>query len=93
MNDKLKDKLVLEALLERFEKHRLPRLMDIKKRLGQGNKLSDFEIEFMEEVFRDARNNEHYLEVADDELKALFMKVMAFYKEITEKAMENEQKS
>ena len=93
MDDNLKDKLILETLLERFEKHRLPRLMDIKSRVCDGCTLDDFEIVFLEEVFKDARNNEHYLAAADDDLKVLFMKVVALYKEITEHAVKNEKKS
>lgn len=92
MDDNIKDKAILETLLERFQKHRLPRLLDIKKNVDQGETLSDYDIEFMEELFKDAKQNDRYLQTADDELKNLMGKVLALYKEITEKAMENEQK-
>lgn len=92
MNDDLKDKMVIATLLERLQKQRLPRLLDIRDKVDQGDKLDDYEMEFLEEVFTDARENEHYLEAADNDLKELFMKVLSLYKEITQKAMENEQK-
>ncbi|MDX2504778.1 MAG: hypothetical protein QNL62_09915 [Gammaproteobacteria bacterium] len=93
MTDNIKDKAVIEALMERFQNRRLPRVLDIKKKVDQGNKLDNFDIEFLEKVFNDARQNEHYMEVADEEFKTLFMKILSLYKEITQKAMENEQKS
>lgn len=92
MEKNIKDKAVLETLLERFQKQRLPRLLDIKKNVDQGETLSEYDIEFMEELFRDAKQNDRYLQTADDELKKLMGKVLALYKEITERAMENEQK-
>ncbi len=93
MNNNLKDKMILEVLLERFEKIRLPRLLNIKAKVEQGNRLDNFDMEFLEEVFVDTRENKHYLDNADDELKGIFMKVLDLYKDITEKAMENEQNS
>ncbi len=92
MDTNIKDKVVLEALFERFEKQRLPRLLDIDKKLEQGSKLDNYDIEFLEEVFSDTKKNEHYLKNADDELKEIFMKVLSLYKDITKKAMTNEKK-
>ena len=92
MEKKIKDKAVLEILLERFQKQRLPRLLDIREKVNQGETLSDFDMDFLEQVFKDAKVNDHYLQTADDELKALMMKVLALYKEITTIALENEQK-
>ncbi len=92
MNEDMKDKMVIKAILERFEKQRLPRLLDIKETVDQGDKLGNFDMEFLEEVFSDTRQNKHYMEAADDELKSLFMKVLSLYNDITEKALENEQK-
>lgn len=92
MEKDIKDKAVLETLIERFEKHRLPRLLDIQENVEQGETLSDVDMDFLEQVFKDARQNKRYLQTGDDELKVLMMKVLALYKEITEKALENEQR-
>lgn len=92
MNEDMKDKMIMNTLLERFQKQRLPRLLDIKKAVDQGDKLGNFDMEFLEEVFSDTRQNQRYIEAADDELKSLFMKALSLYNEITEKALENEQK-
>lgn len=93
MSNDIKDKIILEALLERFEKQRLPRLLDIKKKVELGNKLDKYELEFLEEVFSDAQKNEHYMKISDDQLKEIIMKALSLYKEITNKALENELKN
>ncbi len=85
-----KDEMVLEALLERFEKQRLPRLLDIDAKLEQGNKLDDYDLQFLEKVFSDTQENEHYLQAADEDLKQLFMNVLKLYHSITQKALKNE---
>ena len=92
MNKNEKDSAVIGVLMERFQKRRLPRLLDIKEKVDQGNKLDQFDIEFLTTVFKDARENEHYLEEAGDEYKDLIAKVFSLYHSITEKALENEQK-
>lgn len=93
MDNNIKDKMVLEALFERFEKQRLPRLLDIDKKLEQGNKLDKYDIEFLDEVFSDTKQNDHYMDDADDKLKGIFMKVLSLYGDITDKALENEKKN
>jgi len=92
MEHDIKDEAVLETIIERFEKYRLPRLIDIRDKVNQGELLSEYDIEFLEQVFKDSRQNKHYIEAADDELKALMMKILSIYTEITEKALQNEQK-
>lgn len=92
MSDKKKDKLVIEALLSRFQTQRLTRILDIKNKVDKGEKLDKYEMMFLNEVFNDARQNEHYIELADDKLKLLCSKVLCLCKEITSKALENEKK-
>ncbi len=81
---------VIAVLLERFNKQRLPRLLDIKKKVDAGNTLDDFDIAFLEEVFKDANNN---ISLGDrhPELHELVTKVVHLYREITEQALKNEQ--
>jgi len=89
-----KDKALIQVLLERMDKQRLPRLIDIREKLDQDQKLDSYDLEFLDEVLNDTRENQHYVKnAADDDLKTLFMKVVNLYKEIMEKALENEKKS
>lgn len=88
-----KNLAVMVTLLQRCDEQRLPRLLEIKKNVDQGLKLRDHEINFLEEVLQDARENEMYLNNAGNDLKELMAKVISLYQEITQKALENEQKS
>jgi len=51
----LEKKGVLEAVMQRFEKQRLPRILDIKRMVDRGEVLCKLDIEFLEEVFRDTQ--------------------------------------
>jgi hypothetical protein len=45
------------ALIERFEKQRLPRLLEPKKRVDEGGVLSESDSEFMFQVTLDAQRS------------------------------------
>jgi hypothetical protein len=93
MQEDIKNKAVIDTLMDRFEKQRLPRLLSIKESVDKGEKLSNIDIEFLEQSFKDARQNEAYRKAAGDDLKELITKVVTLYKEITSKALENEKNS
>ena len=89
MIDQSKDDGVIVALLERFEKQRLPRARQLKEKVDLGEKLSDLDIAFLEEVFSDANRS---MPLADKhpELQNLVANAIRLYREITEKALDNE---
>ena len=93
MNDTNKNKVMMSVLLERMAKRRLPRLIDIREKLGENKKLDRYDIEFLEKVFRETQENQHFIENAEEQLKTICLKIMSLYKEITEKALENENKA
>ena len=80
------------AILERFEKIRLPRTLDIKEKVYRGEKLDDFDIEFLEEVLRDSEEIKRYVDQRPD-FQSLYTRAVGLYGEITKKALENEQGS
>lgn len=81
---------VLAALAHRFETQRLPRLLDIQAAVGRGERLPDYDLSFLEEVFKDAASYGDLLS-RHPEYEALSSKVASLYNEITSKALANEQ--
>ena len=85
----LENKGVLSVVMERFEKHRLPRIMDIKDLVNNGDKLSQSDIKFLSEVFKDTKQYAHFVST-HHEFNNLFSRVTSLYDEIATKALSNE---
>ncbi|MDQ5879213.1 MAG: hypothetical protein QG616_2302 [Pseudomonadota bacterium] len=91
MSQNANDAGVVQALLDRFNTQRFPRAMELKAKVDRGDKLENFEIDYLAEVLADIRSikalvNRH------PEYEALVVKGMNLYTEITEKALGNESK-
>jgi len=82
---------VVLAFLERFEKFRLPRALEIKERVDQGATLETFDMDFLTRVFEDAQRIKPMVDQRPD-LQALYTRAVDLYHEITEKALDNEQR-
>jgi hypothetical protein len=89
MTDTLKDTGIIQTLVERLSNQRLPRALDLKAKVDAGEKLSDYDLKFLEEVFADAQHIRPLVE-RHPEYQELAAKMVGLYKEIMDKAMENE---
>jgi hypothetical protein len=91
MSEKTEDTGVIEAILQRLNDFRLPRLLELKERMDRGETLSDHDIEFLERVIDDAHALDGLIK-RRPEVQPLAAKVVALHHEIISKGVENESK-
>lgn len=77
------------VLLERLRTQRLPRALDIQKKLDDGHTLADYDIAFLEEALADAKRLLPYSD-RDPEYQSIAARVVHLYHEITTRALTNE---
>lgn len=80
---------VIQALVERLEKIRLPIALQLLDKVNTGEKLSDRDIMFLENVLADAGKIKPLLD-SHPEWQPLAARMLGLYNEITAKALENE---
>ena len=92
MSEISKDAGVIAALLERFEKHRLPRAIALKEKVDNGGLLDDNDIAFLKRVLEDSQQVQQLVD-RHPEYKDLVAQASQLYADITTKALENEKES
>jgi len=89
MSQETDDLGVATVVLERLEKERLPRALDLKAKVDAGQLLDDLDIAFLERVFADTLDAKPFLD-RHPEYQDLAAKMARLYEEITARALENE---
>ena len=92
MTDPSDEDGVIVALIDRFERQRLPRLLALKEKTDGGKLLSDIDIEFLNTVIHDAQQSKRLID-RHPEWHAFCANVVHLYETITEKALDNEKGS
>lgn len=87
-----KDTGTLVVLMERLEKQRLPRILALKEKVDNGTVLDDADLSYLEKVLSDASSLKPLFD-RHPEYQTLATQVLNLYKEITEKALQNEKKA
>ena len=91
MDKSAKDAGIIAVLLERLNKQRLPRALDLKAKVDRGELLNDFDIGFLEEALADANKVISSMLNDHPEYKDLASRMLHLYSEIMKKALENEE--
>ena len=82
---------LITVLIERLVDIRIPRILDIKEKVENGNTLNDVDIQFFNHVLYDFKQNQHLLN-ENEELQKLAAQFIHFNNSITTMALENEKK-
>ena len=86
-----KDAGTIQVLLDRLNNERLPYALKLKERVDRGERLNDFDMQFLTRVFEDA-GQARALAGKHPEFQPLVTRLSTLYGEITRKALENESK-
>ena len=79
----------IQTLLDRLEKFRLPRALAIMRRVEEGEKITEDDLEFLKRMLEEGRQVEPLLE-RHAEYQSLASRIVSLFGEITRKALENE---
>ena len=83
---------LVEVIVQRLEEQRIPRALDILARVENGERLNEFDISFLEEAMQDAMEVKPFID-QHPEWQEFSTRLFALYKDITSKALANEQAS
>jgi hypothetical protein len=86
------EQALIVTTLDRLRTQRLPRALDIKKKVDAGGTLDQFDIAFLNEIFEDSSFRRAAVDT-HPEFQEIVARMTHLYREITDKALANEQAS
>lgn len=92
MAEQGKDAGVIAVLMKRFHAQRLPRALLLREKVDRGERLNQGDIAFLHRVFADADHVKR-LAYQHPEYENLCSQVAHLYHQITQRALENEQRA
>ncbi len=87
--DESHDAGIIAMLLERLNKYRLPRALDLKEKVDRGDRLDEPDFIFLEEALNDVRQARPIIE-RHAECQEIAARMAHLYKEILDQAVANE---
>jgi hypothetical protein len=92
MTDESKDLGIAVVLLQQLSDETLPKGLEIKARLNQGERLDHWDIAFLEDLFKRAEQIRPLVD-RHPEYQTVYAQAIHLYKEITDQALLNEKSS
>ena len=92
MTSVLDDEGALQVVLEDYEKHKLPRIQHIRDRVDKGERLDDYDMKFLKDMYREIHQYESFVEEHPGYLR-LYKSFVQIYCHIMDAALENERQS
>ena len=80
---------IVAVIVERLERQRLPRALELEAKVGAGAVLDDLDIAYLDQVFEDAEKLRPLL-ARHPEYQALAARVFDLYRGIVAQALKNE---
>ena len=90
--NKTRDKGVAQVLMVRLESQRLPRALKLKEKVDRGERLSEFDIQFLKRAMQEGQQA-RTLAAKLPQYQDVVNRMAALYDEITRKGAENEKKA
>jgi len=92
VSEEMEDQGIIQVVVDRLEKQRLPVALELLEKVNNGGTLNDLDLAFLDKVFQDTQNNKAMLEKYPA-WQPLAARMISLYNEITTKALENEKES